>query len=71
MKRIISIEGMMCAHCQMHVKNALEAVPGVEAVEVELENKRAIVKCGAEVEKEALCDAVKNAGYTVTGYKAE
>lgn len=71
MERIISIDGMMCAHCQMHVKNALEAVPGVEAVNVELENKRAVVKCGAEVTKEALCDAVKGAGYTVTGYKAE
>ena len=71
MKRVISIDGMMCAHCQMHVKNALEAVSGVESVNVELDNKRAIVKCGAEVEKESLCDAVKGAGYTVTGYKAE
>ena len=71
MERVISIDGMMCAHCQMHVKNALEAVSGVESVNVELDNKRAIVKCGAEVEKEALCDAVKGAGYTVTGYKAE
>ena len=71
MERVISIDGMMCAHCQMHVKNALEVVSGVESVNVELDNKRAIVKCGAEVEKEALCDAVKNAGYTVTGYQAE
>lgn len=71
MERVIFIEGMMCAHCQSHVKNALEAVSGVESVNVELDNKRAIVKCGVEVEKEALCDAVKGAGYTVTGYKAE
>lgn len=71
MERVIFIEGMMCAHCQSHVKNALEAVSGVESVNVELDNKRAIVKCGVEVEKEVLCDAVKDAGYTVTGYKAE
>lgn len=36
MERVIFIEGMMCAHCQSHVKNALEAVSGVESVDVEL-----------------------------------
>lgn len=69
MERVIFIEGMMCAHCQSHVKNALEAVSGVESVDVELDNKRAVVKCEEKVTEKELCNAVENAGYTVTGYK--
>lgn len=71
MKRIINIEGMMCGHCQAHVKKALEAINGVSAVEVELDNKRAIVECGEEVTEDMLCGAVREAGYTVTGYCEE
>ena len=29
MEKTIKIEGMMCGHCEMHVKKALEALPGV------------------------------------------
>ncbi len=34
MKKIVTVEGMMCAHCQAHVQKALAALEGVTAVEV-------------------------------------
>lgn len=40
MKKTILIEGMMCAHCQMHVQKALAAIDGVCAVDVNLEERR-------------------------------
>ena len=43
MKKTILIEGMMCAHCQMHVQKALAAIDGVCAVDVNLEEKKATV----------------------------
>ena len=40
MKKIITVDGMMCAHCQSHVQQALAAVEGVEKAEVSLEKER-------------------------------
>ena len=39
MEKTLSIEGMMCDHCVMHVQKALAAIPGVQEVIVSLENK--------------------------------
>ena len=44
MKKVLSIEGMMCGHCQAHVEKALKAMDGVTSVEVSLENKNATVE---------------------------
>jgi copper chaperone CopZ len=63
MKKVIAVEGMMCAHCQAHVKKALEKVPGVEKAEVSLENKNAVLTLKEEVSDAALQEAVKEAGY--------
>lgn len=60
---IIKIEGMMCKHCRAHVEKALLAVPGVETVEVSLEEKCATVTGTATAE--ALRKAVVDAGYEV------
>lgn len=43
LKKEMEIEGMMCGHCEAKVKNALEAVDGVEAAEVSHEKNRAVV----------------------------
>ena len=63
MKKVIGIEGMMCAHCQQHVKEALEKVPGVAGAEVSLEDKSALVRCSNSVKDQALQQAVIDAGY--------
>jgi heavy metal translocating P-type ATPase len=59
----LKVKGMMCEHCQKRVHDALAAVPGVEHVEVKLEEGLAIVEGQADLE--ALKAAVKDAGYEV------
>ena len=66
MKKTVNVIGMMCPHCVAHVKKALEAVPGVTAVEVSLENKNAVVE-GTALDAAALAAAVTGAGYECPG----
>lgn len=65
MKKIIKVDGMMCAHCQEHVRKALAAVDGVQAVSVSLEEKQAEVTLSKDVPEQLLKDAVTEAGYTL------
>ena len=63
----LKIEGMMCGHCTGRVQKALEALEGVSAVTMSLEEKTALVELNAEVADEALTAAVTDAGYEVKG----
>ena len=63
MKKTLTIEGMMCAHCAAHVEKALNALPGITA-QVDLAGKTAVVTGSAG--DEALKQAVADAGYQVT-----
>ncbi len=56
---------MTCAACQIHVQRALEAVPGVENVSVDLLGHQARVTGPSSIDSEALAAAVRNAGYDV------
>ncbi len=64
MKKVLVVDGMMCAHCQMHVQKALAAVDGVSEAVVDLEQKQATVDLTKDVPDQVLMDAVKAAGYT-------
>ena len=64
MKTILQIEGMSCAHCVQHVKEALESVEGVNSAEVDLNNKSAEVEHGDIVSLSILKAAIIEAGYT-------
>ena len=66
MTKVMTIEGMMCGHCTGRVQKALEAVAGVSAVTMSLEDKTASVELAEEVSDKALTDAVNEAGYEVT-----
>lgn len=66
MTKTLTIEGMMCNHCVMHVENALEGLTGVEQAIVDLKKKTAVVTLNGEVSDAELTDAVKEAGYEVT-----
>ena len=35
-KTVLSVEGMSCGHCSNAVKNLVEEVDGIEAVEIDL-----------------------------------
>lgn len=65
MTKVISIEGMMCNHCTGTVQKALEAVEGVKAVTMSLEQKNAAVELASDVADDVLTKAVVDAGYEV------
>ena len=62
----INIEGMTCQHCVGRVKQALEALDGVQGVEVEIGSAKVSFDNSA-VSKDEIADAVVKAGYTVVG----
>jgi len=64
MKKIITVEGMMCGNCQKHVQKALAGVPGVSEAVVDLQAGKATVTLTADVADKVLMDAVTEAGYT-------
>lgn len=64
MKKILTIQGMMCGHCAAHVERALNALEGVVA-KVDLQQRVAVVQSAQEVPDDILCQAVQNAGYEV------
>ena len=67
MKKVLTVEGMMCAHCEATVKKALEALDGVESAAVSHEAGTALVTLSAPVDDAALTEAVQAKDYTVTG----
>ena len=67
MKKTISIEGMMCTHCEATVKKALEALPEVTEAAVSHTAGTAVVTLSAPVDDAALKAAVEAKDYTVTG----
>jgi len=65
MRKLLTIEGMSCGHCTMHVKTALTELAGVTKVDVDLLKKSAMVE-GEALSDSALKAAVDEAGYSVT-----
>ena len=59
-----SVPGMHCGHCKAAVTRELEAVAGVESVDVDLDSKRVTIT-GHGLEDEALRAAIDEAGYEV------
>jgi len=57
--QVLQLEGLSCGHCIAGTEKALAAVPGVEAVEVSLEE----AKIYGQVSPEQLISAVEEAGY--------
>ena len=71
MKRTLFIEGMMCPHCQEHVRQALADVDGVTDVTVDLEGGKAVVTANDTVTDSILISAVTAANYKVTDCVSE
>jgi len=59
----LNIKGMMCPACVSNVKTSLNGVKGVKETTVFLKSGTAEVKTDDATKPEALCDAVKQAGY--------
>lgn len=69
MEKTLEITGMMCGHCEMAVKKALEAVDGVESADISHEKGTAVVTLSKEVSNDVLKKAVEDKDYTVTKIK--
>ncbi|MBQ2775014.1 MAG: heavy metal translocating P-type ATPase [Clostridia bacterium] len=69
MKKIVYIDGMMCNHCTAHVQKALEALDGVDVVEMSLEEKSATLTLSKDIDDSVLTQVITDAGYTPTGLK--
>lgn len=66
MEKTLKIEGMMCEHCEMHTKKALEALDGVTNAMVSHQTGTAVVALEKNVSDDVLIQAVTNQGYKVT-----
>ena len=68
MVQVLTVEGMMCAHCAGRVQGTLQAVEGVKKVQVNLTAKQVTVE-GENLSPQALRGAVEQAGYQVTNIR--
>ncbi len=66
MTEVLHVTGMMCPHCEAHVKKALEAVEGVTSAVADHTAGTATVTLSAPVDRDTLRRVVQEAGYTVT-----
>ncbi|QRG87015.1 heavy metal translocating P-type ATPase [Bulleidia sp. zg-1006] len=67
MKKIVKVEGMMCEHCEMSVKKALEKIDGVESAVVSHEKGIAEVSLSKDVPSEAFQKAIEEKEYEFKG----
>lgn len=68
METEVRIGGMTCGGCVNSVKNVLQKIPGVRSVDVSLDQGIARVQYdAAETDTSQFREAIKNAGFDVTG----
>ena len=63
----ISVKGMMCGHCEMHVKKALEAIDGITSATASHESGTVTIETSKAVDEAAIKAAVEEAGYEYCG----
>ena len=67
MEKTITIEGMMCGHCEATVKKALEALEGVVSADVSHDKGTAVVLLENDISDDVLTKAVEEKDFKVTG----
>ncbi len=68
-KMTLEIKGMMCPHCEAHMRKALEGMEGVTVLSVSHEAANAVIETAAPVAEEDFRKVVADAGYELTGIK--
>lgn len=69
MNKTMTIEGMMCEHCEARVKKCLEALPQVDEAAVSHKDGKAVLTLNSEVSDEVLKTTVEEQDYKVTDIK--
>lgn len=67
MTKTVKIEGMMCGHCEAHVKKALEALDGVISVTASHTENNAVIESSVEIGDEVIRATVEGEGYKYIG----
>ena len=65
----LTVKGMMCAHCEAHVKEALEKIDGVTNVIADHEKNLVTLSANAAIDESILKAAVEGAGYEFAGIR--
>ncbi|MDO9064192.1 MAG: heavy-metal-associated domain-containing protein [Sulfuricella sp.] len=67
-KITLTVKGMTCMGCVRSVKNVLEPIPGVAAVDIALESGQAAISFDpAKAGPDQFKAAIQDAGYEVVG----
>lgn len=67
MKIEVKIDGMMCPHCEKHMKEAFEKLDGVISATCSHEKKIAYLETEKDIDKNILKKTVEETGYTYLG----
>ena len=65
MEKTFQVKGMMCMHCEAHVKKAVEALPGVSSAIASHEQGTVVITMSEPVADEAIKAAIVAEGYEV------
>lgn len=57
----VTVPDMTCQHCKMKITNALERVPGIQSVSIDLPQHEVTVE--TEIERQKIIDILKQEGY--------
>ncbi len=63
----INVNGMMCGHCEAHVKKALEAIDGIESAAPSHADNCVTLTTSKDVDEAVIKAAVEEAGYEYVG----
>lgn len=64
-KKVITIEGMMCEHCKMKVERALSELNGVSKVKVNLKNKTATIYSTKSISNDYIKNSISKLDYKI------
>ncbi|MEG0497886.1 MAG: heavy metal-associated domain-containing protein [Carnobacterium sp.] len=65
MKKEVLVEGMKCEGCANTVREKFEAIEGVESVEIDLINKKAVLESQSDIDKDKLVSALSETKYSI------
>ncbi len=63
----ITVNGMMCGHCEAHVKKALEAIEGIETATASHEENLVTITTTKDIDESLIKAAVEEVGYEYAG----
>ena len=64
-KKVITIEGMMCDHCKMKVEKSLLEIPSISKVKVNLKDKTATIYSVKSISNEDIKGSISKLDYKV------